>query len=723
MKTAALANRSLWRFAGPLRRLFLIVLLVPRLSAAKRPAAPCGRRRREGAPGPTTDRGAPAGTPAERLEAIARWIGTPEGRGRVVPETPAAERQQVRVWEASGALATRGIRVGRLLGAGLAGSVYEVEGDDGSRFVEKHYGEIPASGTGRLGRWLASAVFSFFRQAPLSFRELPEAAVAIHLTNRFIVQASAERFGTSITPPLLYTRYDARTGGYVQAFAHVEGRPLRPAGPGLPLLGEAAVFLPLMRRWRDFLADELGFWGLARQVDPANVNSYSNLWVTPRRHVVLLDVVPGIPGFLEPRYLWWGLRRGQFTPFADAVDLPRLARWLESHAAPERHRLREDLDLLTLAVDRWQASEPRLVSSPLRPLRVFTDPHVRAATRRALLTHMEVKGAVSAEQACEYRAALAAGGRFPKLRRHSLLKMAPLRMHRALVDGAYAWRALRRIPRLPGRLARAAASGALRVARRVATLVLALVRHLASRELRMNAFRARVGGWIDEERRLGRLTAHEAAALQGHVDRDRDTADLAGVFVVHLSISALKHSLLGPSAVWIGLAFATEKWWLALPAMVAPLLRVVAAVSMGFARRPGFLVLSALPDVGVLAAPLYLIRRRPDLGTFIVRVIAQKLALAVPAFGQRGGLLEMAAVAAVQVLVVGPARVLPWAVLAAILAALAGIWWAALAALSLYGAAAMWAAVSGREDRRGGGARTGWRIGLEAPREPSAAAS
>ncbi|MDQ4048038.1 MAG: hypothetical protein M3131_01450, partial [Actinomycetota bacterium] len=427
MKTAALANRSLWRFAGPLRRLFLIVLLLPRLSGAKRPAHGCGARPRALAPDPAPDPALPAGSPGERLDAIARWIGTPDGRGRVVPEAPAPERQEVRVWEASGALGTRGIRVGRLLGAGLAGSVYEVEGDDGARFVEKHYGEVPASGTGRLGRWLPSAVFSFFRQAPLSFRELPEAVVAIHLTNRFIVAASAERFGTSITPPLLYTRYDARTGGYVQAFAHVEGRPLRPAAPGLPLLGEAALFLPLMRRWRDFLADELGFWGLARQVDPANVNAHSNLWVTPRRHVVLLDVVPGIPGFLEPRYLWWGLRRGQFAPFADAVDLTRLARWLESSGSPERDRLREDLDLLGLAVDRWQASEPRLVSSPLRPLRVFTDPRVRAGTRRALLTHIEVKGAVSAEQASEYRAALAAGGRFPKLRRHSLLKMAPLR--------------------------------------------------------------------------------------------------------------------------------------------------------------------------------------------------------------------------------------------------------------------------------------------------------
>jgi hypothetical protein len=117
----------------------------------------------------------------------------------------------------------------------------------------------------------------------------------------------------------------------------------------------------------------------------------------------------------------------------------------------------------------------------------------------------------------------------------------------------------------------------------------------------------------------------------------------------------------------------------------------------------------------VLAAPLYLTRRRPDLGSFIVRVLAQKLALSVPAFGQRGGLLEMAAVAAVQVLVVGPARILPWAFLAAIFAALQGIWWAAALALSVYGAAVVWALARPAGGRGGPDeARAGWRIGLPA---------
>ena len=717
VKTDASAYRerlALRRFARLLRPLFLLLLLAPRLRGSSRPALPRAPRLRQPDDCSARRPGAPPPDPAARLDAIAEWIGAPSGRGRIVPEAPAAgARQEVRIWEASGELATRAIRIGRVLGAGLAGTVYEVEDDEGNRFVEKHYGKVPAPGMG-LGRKLTAMVFSLFRQAPLSFRELPESVVAIHLANRFIVAASIERFGCSITPPLLYTRYDARTGGYAQAFALVEGRPLRPTEPGLPLLGEAAVFLPLMRRWRDFLANELGFWGLARQIDPANVNSYGNLWITPDRHVVLLDLVPGVPGFLEPRYIWWGLSRGQFAPFADAVDLERLARWLDCHRPRTLDWPREDLALLRLALERWQDAEPRLVSSPLRPVRVLTDPRVRAGTRAALLTHLEVKGAVTAEQAREYRETLAATGRFPKLVRHSMLKMAPLTLHLALIDRGHAWRFASRVPRLPLKLTRVLAAGAARLARAGAGLFLALARHVASRELRMRTFRTRVGGWIESERQLGRLTGHQAEMLRRDVDEDQETADLAGLFVVHLSVSAVKHALFGPSAVWLGLALATETWWLALPAMIAPLLRVATAVWMGFARRPGLLVLCALPDVGVLAAPLYLSRIRPDLGGFIVRVLAQKGALAVPAFGQRGGLLEMAAVAAAQVLVIGPARVLPAAFLVGLFAVLQESWWAALAAVSLYAAGVLYAMVRGPHSRERSDPEEAWQIGMPA---------
>ena len=47
----------------------------------------------------------------------------------------------------------------------------------------------------------------------------------------------------------------------------------------------------------------------------------------------------------------------------------------------------------------------------------------------------------------------------------------------------------------------------------------------------------------------------------------------------------------------------------------------------------------------------------------------------------------MATVAAAQLLIIGPARILPWVFLATIFAVLQNTWWAVLLPLSLYGAA------------------------------------
>ena len=624
-------------------------------SAPQRPAppprVPAPRR-------PTADRDL-AADPEQRLDAVAAWVGGPAGRGRVVPRAPVQGAQlECRVWSADGQLGVRRIRILHRLGAGLAGTVYLAQDDQGRTFVEKHYGAVPVEGGERLGRALTAAVYAAFRQAPLSFRELPAAVVTMHLANRLVVAASAARFGRPITPPLLYTRYDERTGGYVQAFAYVEGRPLRPTRRGLPLLGEMGTFLPLMRQWRDFLAHDLGLWGLARQVDPANANAASNLWVTPERHVVLLDLVPGVPGFLEPRYLWWGLRRGHLAPFADAVDLDRVRSFVD-RSLSGRTPAGWDGELFAAAVTRWQDSEPRLPSSPLRLLRVVTDPRLRLATRRALLTHLEVKGVLSSTQAASYAATLAADGTFPAVRRHTLLKMSPLAVHRACVDARYAQQLVRRLPAGVMAVAAAGARTVAATARRAAAAAVLLQRHLTDRPLRLERFRTEVALEIADQERLGRLEPGEAAALTAATHRDGQTADLAGLFVVHVLVGAAKQALLGPSALWIALAVATGSWWWALPAAATPALRVAAAVVMGMVRHPGLLLLCALPALGVLAAPLYLLRRADPLGGFLLRVLATRAALAVPAFGQRGALAELGAVALVQVLVVGPARLLP----------------------------------------------------------------
>ena len=625
----------------------------------------------------------------QRLETVIGWIGRPEGRGRVVSEAPVLDvERQVMVWEGDGSLGTRRIRTLRHLGSGLAGTVYLVEDGEGRRYAEKHYGEVPVDGGRTFGQRLSAWLFALFRQAPLSFRELPEAAVAFHLVNRLIVALSQAILGYTLTPPLAYTRYDERTGGYVHAFAFVQGRPLEPWRPGLPLIGEVGRLLPTMRAWRDFLAHDLGLWGLARQVDPANPNASSNVWVTPERSVLLLDVVPGLPGFLEPRYLWWGLVRGDFPPFGDAIDFERLEDCVERQGG---EGLPEDVRLLRLAVERWRASEPRLMSSFRRPLEVLRDDRVRRATRWALARHIEVKGAVSAAQAAEDREELLATGAFPRHRRHALLKMAPLRLHLLLTDRAYAARVLRRGWRLPVRLLRSVGRRVGRVATAVGRAAAVGARLLVNRDLRLRRWQTLVEEWIAADEGLGRLTPARAASLRAFSHDEGVSADLAGLFGVHLAVSALKHSLLGPSGVWLALAIGTGNLWWALPAAVAPVLRVASALALGLGRRPGLLVLCALPDVGVLAAPIYLLRHEPELGGWLIRTLAARVASRIPGFGARGAMVEMIGVAAAQVLIIDPARMLPIVVVASLVGVVKHWLWISWASVLVYLAAVGWA--------------------------------
>ncbi len=640
-----------------------------------------------------------------RIEAVAEWIGRPEGRGQIVPQTPEPDAwREVHTWEADGSLSTRRVCVRKLLGSGLAGTVFLAEDDKGNTFIEKHFGEVPSHGSKKMGRKLTALLFTLFRQAPLSYRELPQAVVSSHLANRFIVAAARTRFGRAITPPLLYTRYDAETGGYVQAFTFVEGRPLRPWDYGLPLLGEAGLFFRQMQQWRDFLAKDLGFWGLARQVDPANPNSFSNVWITPDRHVLLLDVVPGVAGFLEARYLWWGLMRGHLPPFGDAIDFARLEKHVQRNPpAGDAAQWRRDLEMLRAATISWQNSEPRLPSSPLRVWRVLTDPAVKDATRRATLTHIEVKGAISKEEARRYREVFARTGKFPKFLRHTLLKMAPLHVHKVATDGAYLRRVLGQGWTLPLRLVRG-------VARRAGKAVVFVLRKIGTawklvinRQERLQRCRAEVGGWIDEEEKLGRLTPRQSSRLRATLESDTEIADIVNVFALHLALGALKQAAtagLPPSPVWLAAAFSTGNWWLALPAFIDPVLRVGAVLWTGLGRHLSLLFFSALPTVGIMAAPLFLLRRRPILGGFMLRSFGRKAALHVPGFGERGSLLEMLGVAAAQTLVVDAARVLPPILLLVMIGAATHQRWVVALAAGLYAATVAWSLLTRRREAR-----------------------
>ncbi len=620
---------------------------------------------------------------------------------------------QINTFEADGTLGTRRLRLLRLLGSGLGGMVFLAEDPaTGVLFVEKHYGAVPAHGAKQLGRQLAETFLLVSREAPPSYRVRPEAAIAAHLTNRFVVACAGRRGLRPFTLPVLYTRYDEQTGGYVHAFPYVQGRPLQPWSASLPLFGEAALFAETMRAWRDFMADELGFWGIARQVDPRNFNSYSNLWITPDHHVLLLDIVPGIPGF-EPPYLWRGLMRGEFPPFGDAMEFARLETFLRAHPLEPAETWANDLELFRTAVQQWQASEPRLWSSPVRWWHVLADPEIRGATRAGLVTHLEVKGAIAPGQAAGYRQRLAQTGRFPKLIRHHVLSTMPLPLHRFLTDGRYAWRSLLGSWRLPLKAWRVAVDGAraaMALSRQWATFTWRL---WTSRSFRIETVQQLLGHWIEESQQLGRLRPDEAMRLQQTIKAgDREVADLTGLFALHVTLRAVKPLGFTPtSLVFLTTAVVTGNWWWGLPILVDPLLRVAATLWIGRGRYGRTLLLSALPVVGLLSAPLSLLRQQPEVGGFMVRAMAQEAASRVPGFGERGARLEMLAVAAVQTLIVDPAPWLAPVLLAASIGAVLHWPWLVGVAAATYSGAVLTSVVR-RWRPSGPSALPRWRFGL-----------
>lgn len=301
-------------------------------------------------------------------------------------------------------------------------------------------------------------------------------------------------------------------------------------------------------------------------------------------------------------------------------------------------------------------------------------------------------------------------GRFPKLRRHALLKMAPLPLHRAATDWRYTLGLVRRSDELLMR-------GLRRVVRKIRTavvtawrLIAAMAVMLVNREERVRRCHAELCRWIEQEQQLGRLTARQADRLHESL-RNEQVADLAGLFCLHLMAGGVKQAVLGPSVLWVGAAVGTGQWWLLAPAFVSPALRVTAALWVGLWRKPEVVLFSALPTVGVLAAPVCLLRRKTELGALIIRCTAQRAALRIPGFGERGSLAEIGAVAAAQIFLIDVGRLLPPLLLLALVAVLTGHPLIAAAILALYPLAALVQAFRWRRHARGD-ALEGWRLGL-----------
>jgi len=253
------------------------------------------------------------------------------------------------------------------------------------------------------------------------------------------------------------------------------------------------------------------------------------------------------------------------------------------------------------------------------------------------------------------------------------------------------------------------------VTRRVGKVVMRALRAIGlagkmalHRDERLRACRAQIGAWIDEEADLGRLTVRQTQRLHRTLETDGEIADIVNVFALHLVIGTVGTSVGGPTgSLLLGTALVTGDWRFALPALVEPTLRVIAVISAGLGRHLGLVLFSMLPTVGIMAGPLYLLRRRPELGGFMLRSFGRKASLHVPGFGERGSLCEMLGQAAAQIFIIDPAPILPPALVALLCGAIlhsignASGRWLLLAATAAYGIMVLYTLITRQRESHG----------------------
>jgi len=306
------------------------------------------------------------------IDTFIREIGQPQGYS--LPEDVSLQEgdvlEPIKAINSKGEIVVLGKRkIVRELGSGLASVVYLVEDEYGNQFVEKYFGKIKRKSG--LAKFLIDMFYSLVRKAPFAYRHNPHAVLAAHITNSLVNDLHVIKEGRPLTPYILYTRFDERTSSYVQAFDYVQGRKVKLSRPdyqliqnwifnwiirpliylpallffgkkiqphsGIPFWGEISEALYTLSEYRHFLADELGFWGLARQTDPLNLNSPGNLLIDDKNagEKILVDIIPGMPGGLffflplEIGYFIRGLKASQPFPFADAMDFDKLEKYIE----------------------------------------------------------------------------------------------------------------------------------------------------------------------------------------------------------------------------------------------------------------------------------------------------------------------------------------------------------------------------------------------------------
>ena len=567
-------------------------------------------------------------------EATRSYMGSPEGLGKASGKGPdIANPIHHRALTRDSKLEEKTVRLEGRIGSGLGSIVYKGT-CDGKPIVEKFTGDIPGEGRlNRFARRLMLGMFLLFRQALPSYRTNYYAAMTNHYANLVIEDASWLEFGESIAPRLEYTSYDEASGGYVVAYEFIDGRHIRP-GPEEKILKEN------LKRWSEFLGSRLGFWGLARQCDPNNVNSPSNVYVVDEdtKKMKLIDTTPAVLGGqiwflpLELKYFFRGIATGRFLPFGDAVDIKVFNEYskdaafrLSTNLEDERlRRFQRNCRRFRFYLNRWRNSEPMLLRSPFRIFSYLFDRRTIKSTLRTLAANLEYEGVIN-KKAADYV-------RFKTRTENSRVVLTAIRISLAAV---FARHILRNLPRSLYKAGRfIIVEMPVKAVKSLSNSIRFVTKVYFDSEYRRRVTSQKVEEWIDRAENIDKRISHtEAQTMRGELEQI-NILDVLQLYPLWGIAKIIKPPFIGTAAniALVYLLITTLNPYYLIPLFFDGFIRGAIAVLFTGLKYKTLLALSLLPTIGpIMSIPTQTMRAAPHLTKFLMNeVIASGIGASLP---------------------------------------------------------------------------------------------
>lgn len=562
------------------------------------------------------------------------YIGSPEGLGKAGREGPVLNTPiRRKALTRDGNLREIEVILKSRLGSGLSCVVYKGIYNE-KEMVEKFSGDLPVETKVKsFAKKIMEWIYFLFRQASPPYRTNFYAAMTNHYASLIIEDASEFELGESIIPLLLYTSYDEKSGGYVMAYEYINGRHIRP-GPEERLLRE------YLKKCKNFIADKLGFWGLARQCDTKSLNSPGNVIVIDEAtgKMKLIDVTPGVLGGqiwilpIELEYFFKGLFTGNFLPFGDAVDIDKLSGYREELRANFSQRFdsarlkkfENNCTSFEFYLNKWRESEPAVLRSPFRMLAYLFNKSTIKSTLITTITALEYKGVIDIK--------IADALRQETLTTNRRIVLTSLRFRLFIL---LFYHIFYHIPHYIWKTARFISVGVLwKGFEDIKKVLIYTIKIYGSKEYRIRVSKEYIEKIIKKaEETDKRISSAEAKVLHQELEKE-DILGMLELLPLWTSIKFITWPLFGGTGdiLWLSLFIVTyNPYWL-IPIFIDGVLRgIITIIFTGLNYKP-LLILSFIPKIGnYVAIPTQLMKDAPHLSEFLMKeVVGSKIGTSVP---------------------------------------------------------------------------------------------